>query len=169
MQLLRRALLIWAVTMLCASCQSTSDTAVEKLWGKAYKGLHIHIDVNTRADQRHDIVLIFQNAGKKQLQIWQCGFWLNTMFLCYDSKGTSAEPTAEGQKWLKAFSPGGMRSYNIPVVLNPGQIYESRPVELERLYQLKPHEEYQVRIVYEEHLGTGWSGAITSNIVKVRL
>jgi hypothetical protein len=146
-----------------------SETTSEKRWGKAYKGLRIRIDVNTRADQRHDIVLLFQNAHKKQIQFWQSGFKLNTMVQCYDSKGASAEPTSEGLEWLRSFSPGGLRSSNIPVVLNPGQVYECRPVELERLYQLTPHEEYKVRVVYEEHLGIGWSGAITSNIVKVRM
>jgi hypothetical protein len=141
----------------------------KKDWGRAYKDLRIRVDVNTLGAQRHEIVLFFQNIGKQQLKVWQSGFYQNTMVQCYDSKGASAEPTAQGQEWLRYFCPGGERSYNRQVALNPGQTYESRPVvELEKLYKLNPTQEYNVSVAYEEYLVDGWFGAITSNIVKVR-
>ena len=156
------------VLALCPSCQVGAKSKADKQWGRACEGLRIRIDVENKADEKHDVVLFFQNVSKHKLRIWNSGFWPNTMLQCYTDEGTSAEPTSEGRRWLNIFKPGGERSFNILVKLNPGQIYESRTLELERVYELIPSEEYQVRVIYEEHFEMGWSGAVTSNVVRVK-
>lgn len=166
----RNALFIWIILILCTGCQIKCDSKGKVQWGTTNNGLRTHVDVNTETNSEHAVVeLSFQNVSENYIRIWQSGFWLNTTIQCWDNLGNPAKPTHEGEMLLKLFSPGGDRSKNVLVALSPGQIYRVQPVELESIYQITRPGEYKIRAIYEENLGTEWSGAVTSNIVNVHL
>jgi len=85
-----------------------------------------------------------------------------------DRSGKTPQITSRGTNLLNAFSPGGSRDKNYQVKLEQGQVHHSDTVLLEDVYRLAPNQNYYVSAVYEEKWIDGWTGSVTSNVVRVK-
>lgn len=128
--------------------------------------LSVYLDVSLD-HEGHWLTVKFQNIGKSDLEIWESGFWPNTLLTCHDEAGISPPTTVEGQRLLNAFNPGGSRDKNVSIRLKPFQVHNGDPVLLERVFVMDPAKTYFVSAVYEERAESGWGGRVGTNPVRI--
>ncbi|GGA36234.1 hypothetical protein [Okeania sp. KiyG1] len=138
-------------------------------YGAEVAGLRARVSlIQTRFAVGEAIIPTFsiKNVSKKQLTIWQPGFWFNHLVIVKDINDKEIPLTELGEATRRAFSPGGPRRKNLPIDLAPGDENTVEvPQDITLLYELLKPSYYTIQIIYEEQ-GEGWQGKLPSNVLR---
>jgi hypothetical protein len=110
-----------------------------------------------------------KNVSRDTIRIWHCGFWCNNKIVMTDINNNEIPRTELGKSTLLAFSPGGDRDKNFPVVLGPNKIdaaYES--YNLKDHFLFKKSGVYKVTYLYHEKDGNG-EMKVQSNTLRIQI
>lgn len=137
------------------------------VWGSEQGGLRSRIWTDKTVFSINEPILVYyaiQNVSKEPQTIWHSGFWPNHLINVTDSEGKAVKLTPLGDQNQRAFSPGGYREKNVPVVLTPKAVDSAwSEINLHEYFIFKNPGNYYVQYLYQENK----SIQVKSNVLKV--
>jgi len=150
---------------------SRSGTSKMRMWGDMHRGLLSRIwtkKLTFRAGEPIIVNYEIKNATVKVKPLYLCGFWPNNKLTMRTEGWEAVKRTPEGQRNRQRYSPGGMRKNEIRHLLQPGEIYRLRSLDLTDYYEIKSPGIYRIYFLYSENR-RDWYGAIYRNRLKIKI
>lgn len=94
-----------------------------------------------------------KNNGKKELDVWHCGFWPNHRITVLRYDRSEAPLTPRGREGRDALSSGGPREKNVQWPIEAGKTDATEGnYDLRELFEISAPGRYKVRVGYEDNL-----------------